>query len=388
VTAAGRGDGGSATDLEEVRRLAYALLRREPESREAHLRLYEIEQMLGRPDAAVAHLRRALAASRIITFPARVERSALTVLALYRVASWEANLPFELVVDEGRTTVHRLYIDDADTERTFDGFELPPHDVVLNAIAESDRARPALWAAERLAERSRVPVINRPSQVVELGRERVARRFARAADVLAPAVERVTFAQLAARPVTTPLVVRPVGSQAGVDLDKIDDAGALRAYLTAHPHERYFVMPFVDYRSPDGLYRKYRIMFVNGTPFAYHLAISPRWMIHYYNAAMQDNAWMRAEEAHFLENFDGVFSGRLAAAVGEIAAGVPLTYFGIDCGIAPDGRLLLFEADAAMLVHGTDDPDLYGYKRAAFGRVQAALAQAIEGIAARTVLVR
>ena len=339
---------GRGTDLEGVRRLAYALLRREPESRDAHLRLYEIEQMLGRPDAAVAHLRRALATSRIVTLPATAGPAAVTVLALYRVAPWEANLPFELVVDERRTTVHRLYLDDEDSERVLDAIVLPPHDVVLNAIAESDRAQPVLRLAERFAQRSAVPVINRPAAVAVLGRDRVAQRFARSADVLAPAVERLSYAQLAARRVTAPIVVRPVGSQAGVDLDKVDDGTALRAYLAAHAHDRYFVMPFVDYRSPDGFYRKYRVMFVNGTPFAYHLAISPRWMIHYYNAAMQEHAWMRDEEARFLEDLGSVFTGRLAAALGEMAAAVPLTYFGIDCAIAGDGRLLLFEADAGM----------------------------------------
>ena len=58
---------------------------------------------------------------------------------------------------------------------------------------------------------------------------------------------------------------------------------------------------------------------------------------------------------------------------GEIAETIRLEYFGIDCAIAPDGRLLLFEADAAMLVHGTDPPDLYPYKPAAYQRIKAAL---------------
>ena len=82
---------------------------------------------------------------------------------------------------------------------------------------------------------------------------------------------------------------------------------------------------------------------------------------------------MRDEEARFIANLDSVFSGPLADALAEIAAAVPLEYFGIDCAIARDGRLLLFEADAAMLVHGTDPPELYPYKRAGFERIQRAL---------------
>ena len=51
--------------------------------------------------------------------------------------------------------------------------------------------------------------------------------------------------------------------------------------------------------------------------------------------------------------------------------------------IANDGRLLLFEADAAMLVHGTDPPDLYPYKRAGFERIQRALNALLEKRASR-----
>jgi hypothetical protein len=378
----------SATDASSLRDLAYKLLRREPDSREAHLRLYEVEQILGNPDAAVAHLRLALATSRLVTFPAAVDPPAVTILALYRAAAWEANLPFELVVDEQRTTVHRLYLDDDDDERVFERIAIPPHDVVLNAVAESRRAQPVLRLAEQFAARSAVPVINRPAVVATLARDRVAARFAASANVLAPPVVALAHDRLAARPVSDPLVVRPVGSQAGIDLAKIDDGTQLQQYLNQHPHERYYVMPFVDYRSADGYYRKYRVMFVNGTPFAYHLAISPRWMIHYYNAPMTENAWMRKEEEAFLADVGTVFSGRLAAALHEVAETIPLSYFGVDCGIAPTGRLLLFEADAAMLVHGTDDPVMFGYKRASFARVQTALAATIAGIAAGTIVAR
>ena len=80
-----------------------------------------------------------------------------------------------------------------------------------------------------------------------------------------------------------------------------------------------------------------------------------------------------AEEAAFLNDPTLVFNQRHYRALGEIQQRIGLEYFGIDCAIARDGRLLLFEADAAMLVHGTDPPDLYPYKRAGFDRIQTAL---------------
>jgi hypothetical protein len=358
-------------ELEALRALANDVLRRDPGARDAHLRLYEVEQMLGRPEAAIAHLRMALRASRVVTLPARRQPAQITVLALSRVAPWEANTPLELIVDDECTTLHRYYLDDEDAQLPPD--PPPPYDVLFNTIAESERARHALDLAAQFAERSALQPINAPAAVARLGRSEVAQLFAGSTTILVPAVERADGAELRARPPALPLVIRPVGSQAGFALARIDAPEALQAYLDEHPHDAYFVMPFVDYRSADGLYRKYRVMFVDGAPYACHLAISPRWMIHYYNAAMAEHAWMRDEEARFLADLAGVMGGTLASALREIAATIPLDYFGIDCAIAPDGRLLLFEADAAMLVHGTDPPDLYPYKPAAYRRIKAAL---------------
>jgi hypothetical protein len=363
-------------EIESLRSLAYAVLRRDPAARDAHLRLYEVEQMLGQPQAAIAHLRMALRTSRIVTLTAKREPAELTLLALTRVAQWEANTPLELIVDTDRVTLHRYYIDDTDTALADEA--LPPYDVLFNSIAESDSAANALRLARTFAERARREPLNAPEAVAAIGRTQVAACFAASPSIVAPPIERVTPAMLLERTIAESLIVRPAGSQAGIGLARIDDTAALRAYLAERTDPEYFVMPFIDYRNDDGFFRKYRVMFVAGQPYACHLAISPRWMIHYYNAAMAEHQWMRDEEARFIANLDSVFTGTLATALAEIAAAIPLEYFGIDCAIARDGRLLLFEADAAMLVHGTDPPDLYPYKRAGFERIQTALTALIE----------
>ena len=358
-------------ELESIRAHAYAALRRDPDARDAHLRLYEIEQMLGQPDAAIGHLRLALRRSRIITFPAKRVPATMTILALTRVARWEANTPLELIVDDEHTTLHRVYIDDNDIALADE--PRPDYDVLFNTIAESESAANALHLATRFAQREGRAALNDPALVATIGRTGVAQRFAASATIAAPAIERIEARELAAREVDAPLVVRPVGSQAGLGLAKVTSIAELRTYLGEQPFPAYFVMPFVDYSSADGFFRKYRVMFVNGVTYACHLAISPRWMIHYYNAAMAEHQWMRDEEARFIADPDSVFNGTAAQALREIATAIPLDYFGIDCAIARDGRLLLFEADAAMLVHGTDPPELYPYKRAGFERIQAAL---------------
>ena len=96
-------------------------------------------------------------------------------------------------------------------------------------------------------------------------------------------------------------------------------------------------------------------------------------MVHYYNSPMAEHAWMRDEEHAFMANLDGVFTGDLAAALRETAQLLALDYVGIDCAIDRDGRLLIFEADNALIVHLLDDPVMYPYKHRYVPRIYAEL---------------
>ena len=70
-----------------------------------------------------------------------------------------------------------------------------------------------------------------------------------------------------------PLIVRPVGSHAGNGLQKIDDAAAMAASIELARLPMAYVSSFVDYASPDGRWRKYRIVFLGGRPYLAHMAI-------------------------------------------------------------------------------------------------------------------
>jgi len=146
-----------------------------------------------------------------------------------------------------------------------------------------------------------------------------------------------------------------------------------RRFLAATDAAELYVSDYVDYRSRDGLFRKYRILFVDGEPWAFHLAISPHWMVHYYNSPMTEHQWMRDEEHAFLARIEDVFRGDLAGALREASRLLPLEYVGIDCAIDRDGKLLVFEADNALIVHELDDPVLFGYKHEYVTRIKAAI---------------
>jgi hypothetical protein len=117
------------------------------------------------------------------------------------------------------------------------------------------------------------------------------------------------------------------------------------------PALAYYLTAFHDFRSPDGLYRKYRVIFVDGEPLPYHLAIADKWLIHYEHAGMQGHPDRLAEEQRFLQDPARTIGAEAMAAVTKIGLAMGLDYAGVDFGLLPDGRVLVFEANATMLAH-------------------------------------
>jgi glutathione synthase/RimK-type ligase-like ATP-grasp enzyme len=166
-----------------------------------------------------------------------------------------------------------------------------------------------------------------------------------------------------------PLIVRPLDSHAGHDLHKIESPAVLAATLPALPGDEFFVSNFIDYSGADGLFRKYRVILVDGVPHACHMGVSRHWMIHYLNAGMAESERKRAEEARWMANFEEDFAHRHRKALAGIAHAIGLNYLGIDCAETATGELLVFEVDPAMVVHSMDPIDLYPYKPATMYKI-------------------
>lgn len=346
---------------------SYALAARfDPYDAPARLVLGELAYMAGDEPAAQAWFDAAFALRRLYS-PAAVP-GARSALVLCVAGPWHRNVPLDFVMDPARWTMHRWYLPDGAFARG--ELELPKYDVVVNAIGESVEAQPALAAAQRFIAAQQQPVINDPRKVGGTARDQLAATLAGIAGCGVATVRRVARGELLQVADGFPLVVRPSDTHGGRGLERVDDAASLGAYTARVVAETYDAGAFVDFRSGDGFYRKYRVMFIGGMPFPYHLALDETWLIHYHRAPMGAHVWMRDEERRFLQAPGGVLAG-WDTTLRAIGAAVGLDYFGIDCTVLPDGTLFVFEADAAMLVHGFDpDPD----KRAAFECIRAALA--------------
>ncbi len=344
-----------------------AAVEADPAAIDGHLAIYEVAQILRRPELALEHQRRAIALAPVQSTLAH-EREDYALLVPSVPGTWLANTPVELLFDLARVTIHRWYVDPAAPVPP-----LPAHDAVFVAVGESQAARPALRMLEDFVAGQRAPVLNGPAGITRLGRTDFAQTFAGSARCVVPRVERMSRARYAAGEFALPHIVRPLDSHAGTDLVRIEHEDERHAYLANVAAPELYVSEYADYCSEDGYFRKYRIIFIDGEPYPFHLAISPRWMVHYYNAPMSEHRWMRDEEHRFLARMGDVFHGELAAALREVAARLALDYVGIDCAIDRSGRLLLFEADNALIVHLLDDPALFGYKREYVPRLFGAL---------------
>jgi tetratricopeptide (TPR) repeat protein len=352
--------------LEEARDRYAHVLELDHENESAHLAMYELQQALGKREDALVHQQRVLARRTLFSAYAPGERR--RILVLMAPGDWQANVPIDYLADPQTTTLHKLYLTSYAQAQSA---TLPKADTVFTAIAESPENLERLKWAHDVCRRSGLPVINDPRKVLSTNRAAVPRLLSGIANVRVPATLEVAHEELARGrvPFAYPLVVRPVGSQAGRDLQKIDDAAALKEYAHRTAAPSYFVQPFVDYSGPDGFFRKYRIFVVDGVPMPCHMAVSSNWMIHYYNAPMREHAWMREEERRVLGDFEHVFPARLQTALREVWRAMELDYIGADCAIDRDGHLLIFEIDPAMIVHAADEPELFAYKHDAARRI-------------------
>lgn len=357
-----------------------------PADAHACLDFSTVLQLTGNRAHALVVQAQALALQTHYVLPARGPGPGLRLLVLMGPGDLMANTPIEFLVEHTDITLELLYLDG---DAAFPG-QVPEHDVMLVAVAESEANRVLL---ERLAGYVRDwprPVVNRPEHIARLSRDGVCAALAGLAGVEMPVTlrtGRATLQALAGGALAIdallpdggfPVIVRPLGSHAGSDLDKIDTPAALAAYLERVEAEGYYLSRFVDYSGADGRFRKFRVALIEGVPFICHYAISERWMVHYLNAGMADSADKRAEEAACMAAFEREFCVRHAAALRAIDARMQLPYLGIDCAEMPGGELLIFEVDNAMVVHAMDPPELFPYKVAAMEKVFRAFRQLLE----------
>lgn len=367
-------------DPAEARKHFEAALRIDPELPQAHGGMYYALIRLGEPEAAELHRSKSFGRQNIFPAPYRGDSQPIPVLLL--VSSTGGNTPIEKLLDD---RVFQTYVVVADFYNT--KIPLPKHQLVVNGIGDCDAAEEALVAAELLLAFTAAPVLNLPAAVRATGRCENAARLGSLPGVLSPMTAIFPHALLVGpdgpsaftqKGFTFPLLLRKPGFHMGQHFVRVDSASALSAATAELPGSEWpgaelLAIEYLDARGADGCARKYRVMMVDGQLYPLHLAISPSWKVHYFSADMKERSDHRAEEKQFLFDMPGVLGPKAMAGLKAVQAVLGLDYGGIDFGLNQHGEILLFEANATMVVEQPAEDKRWDYRRAAVSRIHAAV---------------
>ena len=337
----------------------------------AWLDLSFLHRALGDIVNADTFQREALGLSKFFRQP-NASTSPFRLLAFKTAGDFMTNTPLEFMLEEGDVEVVSLYLDDKVV-----GFEnVPEHDVAILAIGESPASQIVLQKCSvALDFWPRKIVNNSPAWILRLERGQLWRHLSVLSGIRCPwtmTCERADLvksgaseleAKLQTGDPSFPLILRPEGAHAGTNTVKVETLEHLTSLIPAYAADRLQLSQFIDYASPDGLFRKYRVALIDGVAYPVHLAISSHWMVHYLNAGMGDSVEKREEEASWFNSFRQTFASKHKPAFDKLSTTIELSYFAMDCAETKDGELLIFEIDTAMIIHCMDAGPEYAYKR-------------------------
>jgi aromatic-L-amino-acid/L-tryptophan decarboxylase len=361
--------------LAEAREHYEIALRIEADHAEAHQGLANVLEDTGDLPGARRHRQLGFGSRPVVAVPYRGDRPPISLLLLAGCAG--GNIPMRHFLDERIFQTFIIFVEFYDPTAP-----LPPHGMVFNAIGDADLAGGALAAAQSVLALTTAPVINPPAAVAATGRTEIAHRFADIPGVITSEAVTLPRALLAGSDAATtlarhgfefPLLIRTPGFHSGRHFLRVEAIAELSAALGELPGEDLTVLRFLDARGADGKVRKYRVMLIDGGLYPLHVAISSRWKIHYFSADMANHPEHRAEDAEFLESMQTVLGPRAMAALGEIQSRLGLDYAGIDFGLSASGEILVFEANATMVVNPPEPDEKWAYRRPAFERIFTAM---------------
>ena len=226
---------------------------------------------------------------------------------------------------------------------------------LLNLITEAEHNPKVLDNMRKLLRDLPGKIINRPEAVLRSTRDQVARRLAGIPGLLVPKVVRVRTEKPAIAVQTVkqaglqfPVILRLAGTHTGKIVGCFDNVGDLQAALAGG--DDHIATEFIDFKSADGLYRKHRVFFIGRHIIFRHMIASDNWNVHAKDRrrfmALQQE--LVDEEERLFAAPGGAFPPEVIEVLKAVRERMGLDFFGMDFGIAADGRVVLFEANATM----------------------------------------
>jgi glutathione synthase/RimK-type ligase-like ATP-grasp enzyme len=225
---------------------------------------------------------------------------------------------------------------------------------ILNHIADQDICSRALALVEQIADQGQRSCFNHPTAVARTTRDGVSRLLGGIPGLKVPKTIRVQQTSPASVRQTAkdadllyPILVRVVGSHGGVDRVRIERPEAMDEIAQLkHEGRPLYLTEFCDFVSPDGFYRKFRVIVVGDDIFLRQCVVGSEWSLH----GRSRVAGSEQEEAGVFDSFDTDWVPFIKPVFSEMSRRLGLDYFGVDCNIDSERNVLLFEANACMKV--------------------------------------
>ena len=383
----------AGVDFSSMTQEMIALAEKSPEDATLWMNLAIAMMSLKHEESGLQIQNQALQMQRVYHWHAR-QPTKLRVLLLMVPGNLSANIPLDCLLEDSDIDLIHYYVDPGAPHPLTS--PVPEHDLVMVAIGASDEQAAVLQRLENVLHDWPKPVLNSPQNVPNSERHNASILLQNVPGlVICPAlhISRQSLQSVAAGEKSIsdiaedhafPIILRPVGSHGGHGLQKVDDREAVASYLQHNEGDTFFLSRFVDYSDDDGLFRKMRLVLIDGKAYACHMGVSSNWMIHYVNAGMYEDENKRAQEARFLNEFAD-FAARHHDALDAISQRTGLEYIGIDCAETQSGELLIFEIDPAMVVHAMDDEEMFPNKQIHMHKVKTAMREMLLQRAGKTL---
>ena len=255
--------------------------------------------------------------------------------------------------------------------------DLTGYRVLVNLITEAEHNDKVLENLKKLLRGVPGRVINKPEAVLRTTRDQVARLLAGVPGLIVPKTLRlngrkpgVAASAIAKAGLAPPIILRVVGTHSGKIIGLFD---SIEEAVTALGPGEHVAIQFVDFAGADGLYRKYRVFFIGPRVVLRHMLVSDHWNVHAKDRGrfMAEHPDAVAEERAMLESNDP-WPPQIRTVLEAIRERMPLDFFGMDFGITPDGKVVLFEANATMSFFPFSPDPQFEYLKHCFAPAQAA----------------
>jgi hypothetical protein len=357
-------------NFEAAREQYETALRLDPAHLNAHRGLAGVFWELGDEERALGHLAERFQNRPVATFPYLGTGDPVPLIVM--MSANRGNLPWHDLINNRIFLIIAIPAEFYPLDKP-----LPEHRAIFNAIGDPDVSQSALEAAAAIVAKTTAPVINSPTAVLTTGRIANSERLRHVPGVVTPRIVCLPRASLmgadgpsllAEHGLTFPVLLRRPGFHTGQQFVCVETAEALSAAAAELAGKDALVIEYLNARGPDGKARKYRVMTIGGRLYPLHLAISDHWKVHYFSAEMPGNPAHQAEESAFLDDMPRVLGPRVMQSLQGISDALGLDYGGMDFAVSPQGDVLLFEANATMLIRPPKPGTEWDYRRTAINQ--------------------